>query len=451
MHQVVIIGGGFGGLNAARALRKAPVQVTLIDRRNHHLFQPLLYQVATGALSPANIATPLRRIVRRQHNVRVVLGEVTDIDVAGRRLTLSSGEISYDTLIVAAGSSHSYFGRNEWASLAPGLKSIDDATAIRRKILLTFEAAELARDPELVRQLLTFVIVGAGPTGVEMAGAIAEIANDSLKHEFREINPAHARVLLVEFADRVLQAFPPDLSDKARQMLERLGVEVLTGWRVVDLAEDHVLVEHNGQQQKIPTRTIVWAAGVQASPLGQRLGEATGAEVDRAGRVRVEPDLSIAGHPEIFVIGDMANYPHQDGKPLPALAPVAIQQGQYVAKVIESRLAGRNPPGPFRYKDRGIMATIGRLMAVADVNGWHFSGALAWFAWLFIHVIQLIQHESRILVLIQWAYHYFTRNRGARLITGKIDDEELKPEVNQRSPGAALPARRQNSAPPALR
>jgi len=433
MHQVVIIGGGFGGLNAARALRKAPVQVTLIDRRNHHLFQPLLYQVATGSLSPANIATPLRRIVRRQHNARVVLGEVTDIDVANRRLTLPTGEIAYDTLIVAAGSSHSYFGKNEWASLAPGLKSIDDATAIRRKILLAFEAAELAHDPELVRQLLTFVVVGAGPTGVEMAGAIAEIANDSLKHEFREINPGHARVLLVEFADRVLQAFTPYLSAKARQMLESLGVEVMTGWRVVDLTEDHVLVENNGQQQEIPTRTIVWAAGVQASPLGRLLSEATGAEVDRAGRIRVEPDLSIAGHPELFVIGDMANYPHQDGKPLPALAPVAIQQGQYVAKVIESRLAGRNAPTPFRYKDRGTMATIGRLMAVADVNGWHFSGALAWFAWLFIHVIQLIQRESRILVLIQWAYHYFTRNRGARLITGKIHEAELIPEANQRS------------------
>ncbi len=434
MHRVVVIGGGFGGLNAARALRSAPVEVTLIDRRNHHLFQPLLYQVATGGLSPANIATPLRQILRKQRNARVVLGEVVDIDIATRRVILQHGEVPYDSLIVAAGSSHSYFGKNEWATLAPGLKSVDDATAIRRKILLAFEAAELSKDPEVVHQLLTFVVVGAGPTGVEMAGAIAEIANDTLKHEFRDIDPTQARILLVEFADRVLQSFAPDLSDKAKTMLERLGVEVLTGWRVVDITEDHVLVENQGQRQEIPTRTVVWAAGVQASPLGRIIGEATGSEVDRAGRIQVEPDLTLPGHPEMFVIGDMANYPHQDGKPLPALAPVAIQQGRYAAQIISGRLAGRQAPAPFRYKDRGAMATIGRLMAVADVGGRHFSGAIAWFAWLFIHVIQLIQRESRILVLIQWAYHYFTRNRGARLITGKISDDELIPESHQKAP-----------------
>jgi NADH:ubiquinone reductase (H+-translocating) len=427
MHRVVVVGGGFGGLAAARNLRKAPVLVTLVDRRNHHLFQPLLYQVATGALSPANIATPLRRIVRRQQNVRVVLGEVVDIDVANRRVVLPQAELPYDTLIVAAGSSHSYFGKNEWAQLAPGLKSIDDATAIRRKVLLAFEQAELVHDPELIRSLLTFVVVGAGPTGVELAGAIAEIANDSLRHEFRHVNPRDARILLVEFADRVLTTYHPELSEKARQMLEKLGVQVMTGWRVVDIAEDHVTIERNEERQEIPTRTVVWAAGVQASPLSQAIQEATSATTDRTGRLHVEPDLSLPGHPEIFIIGDMAYYPHQEDKPLPALAPVAQQQGEYVARLIASRVTDAKPPKKFHYKDRGTMATVGRLMAVADLNGWRFSGALAWFAWLFIHLMQLVQRESRILVLIQWAYHYFTRNRSARLITGKIVDDERRP------------------------
>lgn len=431
MHNVVIVGGGFGGLRLARALRRAPVEVTLVDRRNHHLFQPLLYQVATGGLSPANIATPLRNILRRQKNVRVVLGEVTGIDVERKRVILPRGELAYDTLVLAAGSTHSYFGHNEWAPHAPGLKSLDDATAIRRQILLAFEAAELARDPRRIQSLLTFAIVGAGPTGVEMAGAIADVAKDSMHHEFRDINPADARILLIEATDRVLPMFPPELSQKAHQFLERLGVTVMTGWRVVRVAEDHLLLQRGDEEQQIWTQNVIWAAGVQASPLARLIGEATGAPIDRAGRVQVEADLTVPGHPDIFVIGDMANYSHQDGKPLPALAPVAMQQGEFVAKVIESRVRQTSPPKPFRYVDYGNMATVGRRMAVADLRGWHFAGAFAWFMWLFVHLMQIVERENRILVFIQWAWHYFTRNRSARLITGKLQDDELIPEAHQ--------------------
>jgi NADH:ubiquinone reductase (H+-translocating) len=361
----------------------------------------------------------------------VILGEVTGLDVQGRRVLLRSGEVAYDTLILAAGSSHSYFGKDEWAQHAPGLKSIDDATEIRRRVLLAFEEAERLRDPEHVHPLLTFVIVGAGPTGVELAGAVAEIANDSLRHEFRAINPADSRIVLVENSERVLPVYPPELSKKAEDFLRRLGVEVRTGWRVSNVAGDHVVIERQGEQQRIVTRNVVWAAGVQASPLGRALAEATGVQVDRTGRVQVERDLSVPGHPEIFVIGDMANYPHFDSRPLPALAPVAMQQGEYVAKLIASRVGVSPPPPAFRYRDYGTMATVGRMMAVADLRGWRFSGALAWFAWLFVHLMQLVQRESRILVLIQWAWHYVTRNRSARLITGRLLDEDLKPEAHQ--------------------
>ncbi|MGH7352885.1 MAG: NAD(P)/FAD-dependent oxidoreductase [Candidatus Methylomirabilales bacterium] len=417
-HHVVIIGGGFGGLYAAKSLKRAPVRVTLLDRRNFHLFQPLLYQVATGQLSPANIAAPLRAILKRQKNNRVFLAEAIDIDVTNRRVVLSDGEVGYDTLIVATGVRHHYFGRDEWERLAPGLKTIEDATEIRRRILLAFEAAEREGDPEKLRGWLTFVIVGGGPTGVELAGAVGEIAKHTLARDFRAINPADARIVLVEGMDRVLPPYPPTLSVRAEAALKRLGVTVRTGAMVTDIQPDVVTVRSGERSERIPTRTVLWAAGVQASTLGNILASATGATVDRAGRVVVEPDLSLAGHPEIFVIGDLAHFGHQTGKPLPGVAPVAMQQGRYVATLIMRRLRGETMP-PFRYRDHGNMATIGRAEAVADLGWVHFSGFPAWLAWLFIHLINLVEFQNRVLVLIQWAWNYVTWNRYARLITGE--------------------------------
>jgi len=416
-HRVVIIGGGFGGLNAARALRKAPVQVTLIDRRNHHLFQPLLYQVATGSLSPANIAAPLRGILGRQRNVRVLLGEAVGVDVASRRVILSDGEAGYDTLIVATGASHHYFGHDEWQPLAPGLKTIEDATEIRSRILLAFEAAERAAGRDAVRSWLTFVVVGGGPTGVELAGALGEIANDTLKHDFRSINPADAEILLLEATDRVLPPYPASLSAKAAKALERLGVTVLTNAMVTDIQPDLVRVRLAEEDRTIRTRTVLWAAGVQASPLGAALAEATSATRDRAGRLRVEPDLTLPGHSEVFVIGDLAHV-EKDGAPLPAVAPVAIQQGSYAGMLIARRLAGKEH-GPFRYRNRGNMATIGRAAAVADLGRLRLSGYLGWLAWLFVHLMNLVGYQNRLLVILQWAWNYFTHNRAARLITGR--------------------------------
>ncbi len=417
-YRVVIIGGGFGGLYAAQSLKRAPVQVTLLDRRNFHLFQPLLYQVATGGLSPANIAAPLRGVLSKQKNVQVLLAEATDIDVTNRRVALSDGEVSYDTLIVAAGARHHYFGNDQWEKLAPGLKTIEDATAIRRGILLAFEAAERESSPEKLRAWLTFVIVGAGPTGVELAGALGEIANDTLRHDFRTINPAEARILLLEAADRVLPPYPPDLSASAQASLARLGVTVRTGVAVTGIEPDAVTIRAGHQTESIPARTVLWAAGVQASPLSRILAQATGAAVDGAGRVIVEPDLSLPGHPEIFVIGDMCNFSHQTGRALPGVAPVAMQQGRYVANLIQRRLHGGSIP-PFRYQDKGNMATIGRAAAVVDLHWLRFSGHLAWLAWLFIHLINIVEFENRLLVMLQWAWNYFTRNRAARLITGE--------------------------------
>jgi NADH dehydrogenase len=417
-HHVVIIGGGFGGLYAAKSLKRAPVQVTLIDRRNFHLFQPLLYQVATGGLSPANIAAPLRAILKRQENIRVLLAEAIDIDVKNRRVVLSDGELGYDSLIVAAGVRHHYFGRNDWEELAPGLKTIEDATEMRRRVLLAFEAAEREDDPEKLRGWLTFVVVGGGPTGVELAGTLGEIARHTLKHDFRAINPADARIVLVEGMDRVLPPYPPTLSARAEAALNRLGVTVRTGAMVTDIDADAVTIRCGEQRERIPTRTVLWAAGVQASALGGIVASATGAAVDRVGRVAVEPDLSVAGHPEVFVIGDLAHFSHQADKPLPGVAPVAMQQGRYVATLIVRRLRGETMP-PFRYRDYGSMATIGRAEAVADLGWVRFSGFPAWLAWLFIHLIHLVQFQNRLLVLIQWAWNYFTWNRYARLITGK--------------------------------
>jgi NADH dehydrogenase len=416
--QVVIVGGGFGGLYTARHLGRAPVRVTLLDRRNFHLFQPLLYQVATGGLSPANIASPLRAVLKRQQNTRVLLAEVVDIDVAGRRVLLNDGSVPYDTLVVAAGARHHYFGHPEWEKLAPGLKTIEDATDIRRRVLLAFEAAEREPDPEKQRAWLTFVIVGAGPTGVELAGAIGELAHHTLRRNFRAINPADARILLLEGVDRVLPPYPPDLSARAADQLRDLRVTVRPNTIVTDVRPEGVTVREGQRTEHIPARTVLWAAGVDASPLAKVLAKATGAALDRAGRVAVQPDLTLPGHPEIFVIGDMANFSHQGGKPLPGVAPVAMQQARYVAFLIQKRLRGETLP-PFQYHDPGSMATIGRAAAVVQLGRWHFSGYLAWLMWLFIHIINLIQFENRVQVLLQWAWAYATRNRAARLITGE--------------------------------
>ena len=425
-HRVAIIGGGFGGLHAARRLKRAAVDVTLVDRRNYHLFQPLLYQIATGGLSPANIAAPLRALLRKQSNTRVLLGEVVDIDVAGRRIVLRDGELAYDTLIVAAGATHSYFGHSEWEPLAPGLKTIEDATLIRRKILLAFETAEelqsdLMAAPHALQAaisaLLTFVIVGAGPTGVEMAGAIAELAHETLRNDFRSIDPTKARILLVEAADRVLPPFAPDLSAKARAALERKRIEVRLNTLVTQIEPDAVVLKCGDSVERIATQTVLWSAGVEASPLAKTLAAQSGLALDRGGRIPVQPDLTLAAHPEIFVIGDMAHCPGSDGKPLPGLAPVAMQQGKYVASLIEERLAAKTL-SPFHYRDMGSMATIGRMQAVCNLFGWRFAGPLAWFTWLFIHLMQLVQFDNRILVFCTWAWNYFTRNRSARLITG---------------------------------
>jgi NADH dehydrogenase len=418
-HQVVIIGGGFGGLYAAQSLRRAPVRVTLLDRRNFHLFQPLLYQVATGALSPANIASPLRAVLKRQENTSVLLAEVTDIDLANRRVVFTDGEIPYDSVIVATGSRHHYFGKPQFEALAPGLKTIEDATEIRRRILLAFEFAERTTDLEACRACLTFVVVGAGATGVELAGAVGELAHRTLRSNFRHINPADARILLLEGTDRVLPSFPPQLSAKAATALTRLGVTVWTSALVTDVQPDAITVNVAGRSEIVRTRTVLWAAGVAASPLGKVLAKGAGVELDRAGRVIVLPDLSLPGHPEVFVIGDLAHCKCADGQLLPGVAQVAMQQGRYVARLIQGRLEGKPLLPVFRYHDRGSMATIGRASAVADLGWAHFNGWLAWLAWLFIHLIYLIQFENRLLVLGTWALNYFTRNRSARLVTGE--------------------------------
>jgi NADH:ubiquinone reductase (H+-translocating) len=417
-QRVVIVGGGFGGLYAAKALAKAAVEVTLIDRRNFHLFQPLLYQVATGGLSPANIAAPLRAVLKRQRNTRVLLGEVVDFDLGRRLVVLRDGAtIPYDSLLVATGARHSYFGHPEWEQYAPGLKTVEDATAMRQRILYAFEAAERTTDPDQRQAWLTFVIVGGGPTGVELAGTVAEVAHYTLPGNFRAIDPRSARVLLLEAADRILPTYPPKLSAKAAAALADLRATVRTGALVTDIQPDRVTIQCGDHTKVVRTHTVLWGAGVEASSLGKVLARATGASLDRAGRIVVEPDLSLPGHPEVFVIGDLANYPYQTGKPLPGLAPVAMQQGQYVANRIERRLTG-GAPVPFHYRDRGTMATIGRARAVADLGWVYLSGFVAWLAWLFIHILYLIEFENRMLVLFQWAWNYFTRNRSARLITG---------------------------------
>jgi NADH:ubiquinone reductase (H+-translocating) len=417
-HRVVIVGGGFGGLSAALGLGRAPVEVTLVDRCNYHLFQPLLYQVATGTLSPANIASPLRNILKRRKNTRVLLAEATGIDGSNHRVILSDGSIEYDTLVVATGSSHQYFGHDEWEKFAPGLKTVEDATDMRRRILLAFETAEREPDPEKLRACMTFVIVGGGPTGAELAGALGEIANDTLRRDFRKIDPSDARIILVEGTDRVLPAYPRKLSASAQRMIERLGVTVRTSAMVTDVSKESVTIREGDKTETIPTRTVLWAAGVLGSPLGRMVAQQTGATIDKAGRVSVEPDLTAPGHPEIFVIGDLANFVHQTGRPLPGVAQPAIQQGRYVAALIKRRLQGKKSR-PFHYLDKGNLATIGRGAAVADLNWLHLSGFPAWLLWIFIHLLYIVEFQNRLLVFVQWAWFYLTFDRSARLITGK--------------------------------
>jgi NADH:ubiquinone reductase (H+-translocating) len=417
-HRVVIVGGGFGGLSAALGLGRAPVEVTLVDRCNYHLFQPLLYQVATGTLSPANIASPLRNILKRRKNTRVLLAEATGIDASNHRVILSDGSIEYDTLVVATGSSHQYFGHDEWEKFAPGLKTVEDATDMRRRILLAFETAEREPDPEKLRACMTFVIVGGGPTGAELAGALGEIANDTLRRDFRKIDPSDARIILVEGTDRVLPAYPRKLSASAQRMIERLGVTVRTSAMVTDVSKESVTIREGDKTETIPTRTVLWAAGVLGSPLGRIVAQQTGATIDKAGRVSVEPDLTAPGHPEIFVIGDLANFVHQTGQPLPGVAQPAIQEGRYVAALIKRRLQSKKSR-PFHYLDKGNLATIGRGAAVADLNWLHLSGFPAWLLWIFIHLLYIVEFQNRLLVFVQWAWFYLTFDRSARLITGK--------------------------------
>jgi NADH dehydrogenase len=425
-HRVVVVGGGFGGLQAAMKVSRGPVDVTLVDRRNFHLFQPLAYQVATGALSPGEICYPLRVIFRKRDNVRVVMAEVTGFDLAARSVEVepvgTHGELSlpYDTLIVAGGSNYSYFGHDDWRTAAPELKSLEGALELRRRILLAFEAAEVEPDPDRRAAWLTFVVVGGGPTGVEMAGQIGEIARDS-RREFRAFDSRRARILLVETADRLLTTFPPSLSAKAARSLERLGVTPRLGETAMAIDAQAVTIrDQMGNVEHVPARTTVWAAGVTASSLAGRLGELTGAETDRAGRVTVEPDLSLPGHPEVIALGDMVRIRREDDEPLelPGLAPVAMQEGRYAGRLVRNRLRGRET-APFHYRDKGNLATIGRASAVADLNFVRLSGFIAWVGWLVVHLWYLIGFQNRLLVLIRWSFSFFTHGRGARLITGE--------------------------------
>jgi NADH:ubiquinone reductase (H+-translocating) len=411
LPRVVIIGGGFGGLETAKGLRNADVRVTLLDRENHHLFQPLLYQVATAALSPADIAEPLRHILRSQENCEVILTEAQRIDAAAKKVITADGDVDYDYLVIAAGARHSYFGHEDWEKLAPGLKSLDDALEIRRRMLTSFEIAEKTDDPVARETAMTFVVVGAGPTGVEMAGAIAEIARITLVRDFRHIDPSQTRVILLDFAPRVLPTFNADLSDSARKQLQRIGVEVRLGMQVEQLSSEGVQIKGG---EKISARTLIWAAGNAASPLGASLG----VPLDKQGRVIVNDDLSIPGHKEVFVIGDLAHFAVGGLPPLPGLSPVAMQQGRRVAKNITLLLSG-GWTQRFEYVDKGTMATIGRHAAVADAGFIRFSGYPAWLAWLFVHLIFLVGFRNKVMVLLSWAYAYITFGRGARIITGR--------------------------------
>jgi NADH:ubiquinone reductase (H+-translocating) len=445
-ERVVVVGGGFGGLQAARVLARAGVDVTLIDRHNYHLFQPLSYQVATGSLSPGEIAVPLRHVFRHRPGVRVVLGEVVGFNLDAREVLIESASdsvgsrtVRYDTLIVSGGSEYSYFGHEHWRSFALEVKSLDSSLRVRGRILRAFEEAELERDPRRQREWLTFVVVGAGPTGVEVAGQIAELARDTLPAEFRDSDPRAGRVLLVETADRVLSAFPPSLSRRASRSLERLGVTPLLSHTVVDIGADAIeLAAGIGTPQRIPTRTVV-PAGVQASPLARALATAAAGELDRAGRVVVQPDLTLPGHPDVFAVGDMArprDPRSREPQSLPGIAPVAMQQGRYAGEAVANRLAGR-PTQPFRYRDKGKLATIGRAHAVADIRGLRLSGRPAWLIWLLVHLSYLVGFENRLLVIVRWSYSFATHGRGTRLITKPPTRRPNEPHAftdSQRSP-----------------
>ncbi|HSY79263.1 MAG TPA: NAD(P)/FAD-dependent oxidoreductase [Verrucomicrobiae bacterium] len=411
--HIVIIGGGFGGMAAARALKRAPIRLTMVDRRNHHLFQPLLYQVATAALAPSDIASPIRRILRRQRNASVILGEASSFDTRRKIVQLLDGEVAYDFLIVASGATHSYFGHDEWLEPAPGLKTLEDAVEIRRRVLVAYEAAEREVDAAEVANWMTFVVIGGGPTGVEMAGALAEISRRVLERDFRKIDPGKARIILIEAGPKVLPAMSPESSASARRQLERLGVEVITDSPVT--AVDDRGVVHGGT--RLDSRTVIWAAGVAASPLGKTLG--ADVKLDRAGRVIVNQDLSVPGADGVFVIGDLASI-KSDGKPVPGLSPAAMQEGRHAAKNIVRLIRGE-PTLPFHYLDKGTLATIGKAAAVADIAGLHLSGLVAWLMWLFVHILFLIGFRNRFVVVVEWAWTYVRNDRGARLITGDVE------------------------------
>ncbi len=434
-HRVVILGGGFAGVNAAKALSDPSVSVTLIDRRNHHLFQPLLYQVATGGLSPSDIAYPLRVIFKNQRNVEVLLAEVHDIDVANRTVLLEHGSVPYDSLLIATGAGGQYFGNDDWEAHAPSLKTLEEATEIRKRILLAFETAERTTGLDDQLAWLTFAVIGAGPTGVELAGTLGEIARDTLRKDFRHIESHRARILLFEGTDRVLPTYPPDLSRKAQKALIELGVQARTGVKVVNISDRGLHVEGPHGAEFIPCRTVLWAAGVKASPLGQVLAARADADLDRAGRVFVDEFCTVPGHPEIFVIGDLAHSKRADGLMVPGVAPAAMQMGRYAAGAIRARLHGVTPK-PFRYWNKGSLATIGRNKAVADFGKLHFDGPLAWLIWLFVHLMYLVGFQNRLLVFIQWAISYLTFNRKARLITGGV----VLPDLSTDSPGVTIPA-----------
>ncbi len=433
LPHVVIVGGGFGGLYAAKSLKNAPVRVTLIDKRNFHLFQPLLYQVATGTLSPADIASPLRVILSKHQNTQVLLDKVVDIDPEAKKVYLKDREaLNYDALVVATGVSHHYFGNDQWQDEAPGLKTVEDALEMRRRIFMAFEAAEKESDPEKRQALLTFVVVGGGPTGVELAGAIAEIAHQSVKNDFRDIDTTQAKILLFEGVDRILPPYPEACSVEAQKSLEKLGVDVQTQTLVTNIADNCVTFRQGDETKTIKAHTVLWAAGVRASFMGKVLADRAGAELDRVGRVIVEPDLSLKSHSDIFVIGDLANFPHQDDRPLPGVAPVAMKEGEYIAKLITNRVAGKTVES-FSYNNFGSMAVIGQNKAVADLNFGRFSGFVAWIIWVFAHIYYLIEFDNKLIVMIQWAWNYITLGRGARLITEKPSQSEID---YQKSPEA---------------
>ncbi len=425
-HQIVILGGGFAGLVAANTLKRAKAQVTLIDRRNFHLFQPLLYQVATGSLSPGEIAAPIRAVLRRQKNTQVLLGEAVDLNPVSKHVVLRDGaRFGYDSLIIATGSQTSYYGKDEWRDVAPSLKTVEEATAIRHKLLYAFERAERSQTEAEARAWLTFVIVGAGATGLELAGALAEIARETLRHDFRHIRPQEATIILMEGGPRVLAGYPPDLSARAEKLVTKLGVEIRKDTFVTGIDANGVDIKRGDATGRLEAKNVLWTGGVDATKFGRCVAERTHAQTERSGKIRVNPDLTVPNFPDIFVTGDLASVAGKDGKPLPGVAQVAIQQGRYAAKTILARLNGKPMPDAFHYFDKGDMAVIGRAAAVANIFGVHVSGVIAWFIWLFVHLMYIVQFQSRVQVFVQWGFEYLTFSRGARLITGSAVDDAL--------------------------